>query len=72
MNRGDITASMPCCFVQPGHRALNQRQGFAVGIELKGYKADLVGDKKMRRCLGWTDLFFIGVLATDKKKRLPP
>lgn len=50
-------------FIQPGYSALNQRQCFTVGIELKGSKADLVADKKMRHYLGWTDLFFIGVPA---------
>ena len=50
-------------FIQPGYRALNQNQCFTVGIELKGSKADLVADKKMRHYLGWTDLFFIGVPA---------
>ena len=50
-------------FVQPGYRALNQNQCFTVGIELKNSKADLMGDHKMDKYLGWTDLFFIGVPA---------
>ena len=48
-------------FIQPGYRALNQNQCFTVGIELKNSKADLMGDHKMDKYLGWTDLFFIGV-----------
>ncbi|MBR6878417.1 MAG: hypothetical protein IKM95_03410 [Bacteroidales bacterium] len=48
-------------FVQPGYRALNQNQCFTIGIELKNSKADLMGDHKMDKYLGWTDLFFIGV-----------
>ena len=50
-------------FIQPGYRALNQKQCFTVGIELKSTKADLMGDHKMVKYLGWTDLFFIGVPA---------
>lgn len=50
-------------FIQPGFRALNQNQCFTVGIELKNSKADLMGDHKMDKYLGWTDLFFIGVPA---------
>ncbi len=50
-------------FVQPGYRALNQSQCFTIGIELKSSKADLMGDKKMHKYLGWTNLFFIGVPA---------
>ena len=50
-------------FIQPGYRALNQNQCFTVGIELKKTKADLMGDHKMDKYLGWTDLFFIGVPA---------
>ena len=50
-------------FIQPGYRALNQKQCFTVGIELKNTKADLMGDHKMCKYLGWTDLFFIGVPA---------
>lgn len=50
-------------FIQPGYRALNQNQCFTVGIELKNSKADLMGDHKMDKYLGWTDLFFIGVPA---------
>lgn len=50
-------------FILPGYRALNQKQCFTVGIELKNTKADLKGDHKMVKYLGWTDLFFIGVPA---------
>ena len=50
-------------FIQPGYRALNQNQCFTAGIELKNSKADLMGDHKMDKYLGWTDLFFIGVPA---------
>ena len=50
-------------FIQPGYRALNQKQCFTVGIELKSTRADLMGDHKMVKYLGWTDLFFIGVPA---------
>ena len=50
-------------FVEPGYRALDQRQCYTIGIELKGSRADLLGDKKMEKYLGWTDLFFIGVPA---------
>ena len=50
-------------FIQPGYRALNQNQCFTVGRELKNSKADLMGDHKMDKYLGWTDLFFIGVPA---------
>lgn len=50
-------------FILPGYRALNQKQCFTVGIELKNTKADLMGDHKMVKYLGWTDLFFIGVPA---------
>ena len=49
-------------FILPGYRALNQKQCFTVGIELKNTKADLMGDHKMVKYLGWTD-FFIGVPA---------
>lgn len=50
-------------FIQPGRRAINQSQCFTVGIELKNTKADLMGDHKMHKYLGWTDFFFIGVPA---------
>ena len=50
-------------FIQPGRRAINQSQCFTVGIELKNTKADLMGDHKMDKYLGWTDFFFIGVPA---------
>ena len=50
-------------FVEPGYRALDQRQCYTIGIELKQSKADLMGDMKMAYYLGWTDLFYIGVPA---------
>lgn len=50
-------------FVEPGYRALDQRQCYTIGIELKQSKSDLMGDKKMEKYLGWTDLFYIGVPA---------
>ena len=50
-------------FIQPGYRSLNQSQCFTVGIELKNSKADLTGDHKMEKYIGWTDFFFIGVPA---------
>lgn len=50
-------------FVEPGYRALDQRQCYTIGIELKQSKADLMGDMKMAKYLGWTDLFYIGVPA---------
>ena len=48
-------------FVQPGNRALNQKQCYTVGVELKNSKSDLMNDKKMENYLGYTDFFFIGV-----------
>ena len=50
-------------FVEPGYRALDQRQCYTIGIELKQSKSDLMGDNKMGKYLGWTDLFYIGVPA---------
>ena len=50
-------------FIEPGYRALDQRQCYTIGIELKQSKSDLMGDKKMEKYLGWTDLFYIGVPA---------
>jgi len=47
--------------VQPGYRALNQKQVFTVGVEIKGQKSDLRADKKIEKYFGWTDFFFIGV-----------
>ena len=32
-------------FVEPGYRALDQRQCYTIGIELKQSKSDLMGDK---------------------------
>ena len=48
-------------FIEPGYRALNQRQVYTVGVELKNSKQDLMGDDKMEHYLGYTDFFFIGV-----------
>ena len=48
-------------FIEPGYRALNQRQVYTVGIELKGSKADLMADDKIEHYLDYTDFFFIGV-----------
>lgn len=48
-------------FVQPGRAALGQGQCFTVGLEIKGGKADLMGDKKMLHYLGWLDFFVIAV-----------
>ena len=59
-------------FVQPGNRALNQKQCYTVGVELKNSKSDLMNDKKMENYLGYTDFFFIGVpsdLVDDALKR---
>ena len=50
-------------FIEPGYTALDQRQCYTIGIELKQSKSDLMGDKKMEKYLGWTDLFYIGVPA---------
>ena len=50
-------------FVQPGMRALNQKQYYTVGMELKNSKSDLMGDKKMEEYIGYTDFFFIGTPA---------
>lgn len=48
-------------FIEPGYRALNKRQVYTVGVELKNSKADLLGDRKMDHYIGYTDFFFIGV-----------
>lgn len=48
-------------FVQPGRAALGQGQCFTVGLEIKGSKADLLGDKKILHYLGWLDFFLIAV-----------
>lgn len=48
-------------FVEPHQAALNQRQIYSVGVELKNSKGDLMGDKKIEHYLGYTDFFFIGV-----------
>ena len=59
-------------FVQPGNRALNQKQCYTVGVELKNSKSDLMHDDKMENYLGYTDFFFIGVpsnLSEDALKR---
>lgn len=48
-------------FVQPGRAALGQGQCFTVGLEIKGSKADLMGDKKILHYLGWLDFFLLAV-----------
>lgn len=48
-------------FIEPGYRALNQRQVYTVGVELKNSKADLNADDKMNHYIGYTDFFFLGV-----------
>lgn len=48
-------------FVQPGRTALGQGQCFTVGLEIKGSKADLMGDRKILHYLGWLDFFLIAV-----------
>lgn len=48
-------------FIEPGYRALNQRQVYTVGVELKNSKADLMADDKMDHYIGYTDFFFLGV-----------
>lgn len=60
-------------FVQPGRAALGQGQCFTVGLEIKGSKADLMGDKKMLHYLGWLDFFLIAVpegLVDDALKKV--
>ena len=60
-------------YIQPGRRALNQKQCYNVGIELKNSKADLMGDQKISKDIGWTDFFFIGVpsnLINDAKQKV--
>lgn len=48
-------------FIEPGYRALNQRQVYTVGVELKNSKADLTADDKIDHYIGYTDFFFLGV-----------
>lgn len=48
-------------FIEPHQSAINQRQTFTVGVELKNSKGDLMGDAKIEHYLGYTDFFFIGV-----------
>jgi len=48
-------------FIEPGYRALNQRQVYTVGVELKNSKADLTADDKIDHYIGYTDYFFLGV-----------
>lgn len=48
-------------FVEPHQSAINQRQTYTVGVELKNSKGDLMGDAKIEHYLGYTDFFFIGV-----------
>jgi len=48
-------------FVEPGWKALNQRQVYTVGVELKNSKADLMADDKMNHYIGYTNFFFLGV-----------
>ena len=50
-------------FVEPNRAALNKKQVYTVGIELKNSKADLMADDKMEHYIGYTDFFFIGVPA---------
>ena len=38
-------------FIEPGYRALDQRQCYTIGIELKQSKSDLMSDKKMEKYL---------------------
>ena len=47
-------------FVNPHRAALNQRQIYSVGVELKNSKGDLMSDIKIEHYLGYTDFFFIG------------
>ena len=48
-------------FIEPHQSAINQRQTYTVGVELKNSKGDLMGDAKIEHYLGYTDFFFIGV-----------
>lgn len=60
-------------YIQPGRRALNQKQCYNVGVELKNSKADLMGDHKIDKYIGWTDFFFVGVpsaLIEDAQKKV--
>lgn len=50
-------------FVEPNQAALNKKQVYTVGVELKNSKPDLMGDDKMEHYIGYTDFFFIGVPA---------
>ncbi len=48
-------------FVEPNQAALNKRQVYTIGVELKNSKEDLKYDEKIEHYLGYTDFFFIGV-----------
>ena len=48
-------------FIQPGWAALNQKQCYSVGVEIKGSKSDLRQDSKLEKYLGWTDFMFLAV-----------
>lgn len=48
-------------FVQPGWSALNQKQCYTVGVEIKGSRSDLRQDSKLNKYLGWTDFMFLAV-----------
>lgn len=48
-------------FIEPHQSAINQRQTYTVGVELKNSRGDLMGDAKIEHYLGYTDFFFIGV-----------
>ena len=54
-------------FVEPNRAALNKKQVYTVGVELKNSKADLMADDKMEHYIGYTDFFFIGVDAPSDK-----
>lgn len=59
-------------FVNPHQSALNQRQTYSIGVELKNSKGDLMGDDKIEHYLGYTDFFFLGVpsnLVNEAKDR---
>jgi hypothetical protein len=59
-------------FVNPHQSAINQRQTYSIGVELKNSKGDLMGDDKIEHYLGYTDFFFIGVpsnLVNEAKER---
>lgn len=60
-------------YIQPGRRALNQKQCYNVGVELKNSKSDLMGDHKIDKYIGWTDFFFVSVpsaLIEDAKQKV--